>query len=170
MKRIAVIGCVGSGKSHLARELGKVLHAPVTHLDALYYDEEWNPQPQPAFEALQEELVSGDRWILDGNYNATLSIRLKACDTVILMDVPTWAALWGLVSRQVKHGSGQDQTSGIYNRIHWGVLRYAATYRRKMRPEVLAKIEQHAGHAEIILLRGRRRTRRWLEQVAGRQR
>lgn len=39
MKRIAIIGCGGSGKSYLARQLGAALELPVTHLDALYYDE-----------------------------------------------------------------------------------------------------------------------------------
>ncbi|TMR94868.1 hypothetical protein [Nonomuraea basaltis] len=92
----------------------------------------------------------------DGNYNATLRIRLEACDMVIFMDVSTWAALRGLVSRRLKHGYGQDQATGIYNRLHWGVLTYAATYRRRMRPRVLAKIDQYAGHAEVVFLRDRR--------------
>lgn len=165
MKRVAIVGCGGSGKSHLARELGRILHAPVTHLDAVYYDDEWNPQPPEKFEAMQRDLVSAERWVIDGNYNSTLQVRLEACDTVILMDVSTWAALWGIFFRQLRHGHGQDKASGIYNRIHWGVLRYVATYRRKMRPRVLAKIEQYGGHAQVVLLTSRRRTRRWLEQI-----
>ncbi len=37
-RRIAVIGCGGSGKTHLARRLGALLNVPVIHLDAVYYD------------------------------------------------------------------------------------------------------------------------------------
>lgn len=169
MQKVAIVGCGGSGKSHLARELGKVLDAPVTHLDAVYYDDEWNPLPQEKFEALQRDLVSGQRWVIDGNYNSTLQVRLETCDTVILMDVPTWAALWGIFSRQLRHGHGQNKSDGVYNRIDWGVLRYVATYRRKMRPRVLAKIREFGGHAEVVLLTSRSRTRRWLEQVTARQ-
>ncbi|MBB6347418.1 hypothetical protein FHU36_003963 [Nonomuraea muscovyensis] len=58
-----------------------------------------------------------------------------------MTDVPTPVALWGVLSRQARHGAGQH-TSGVYNRINWPVLRYVATYRRRMRPHVLVKIAQ----------------------------
>ncbi|GHJ35422.1 topology modulation protein [Streptomyces sp. TS71-3] len=168
MKKVAIVGCGGSGKSHLARRLGSILGAPVTHLDAVFYDDEWNSLPTEKFAALQRELVARPAWVIDGNYNSTLKIRLDACDTVVLMDMPTPAALWGIVSRQIRHGAGH-KGNGVHNRITWGVLRYVATYRRRMRPRVMAKLEEHArGHAEVVLLRSRRQTRRWLEEIAAR--
>ncbi len=165
MNRVAVVGSGGSGKSHVARELGRLLDAPVTHLDAVYYDDGWNPLPPEKFEAAQRELVAEPRWVIDGNYNASLHVRLEACDTVVMMDVLTWAALWGIVSRQLRYGAGQH-TSGVYNRIHWGVIKYVATYRRRMRPKVLAKVDEFAAGKQVVLLTSRARTRRWLEQVA----
>ncbi|WP_435127394.1 hypothetical protein [Actinacidiphila sp. bgisy144] len=45
MRKVAIVGCGGSGKSHVARELGMSLDAPVTHLDAAFYDDEWNTLP-----------------------------------------------------------------------------------------------------------------------------
>jgi len=42
--RIAIIGCGGSGKSHLARELARMLGVAPVHLDGLYYDGNWNPR------------------------------------------------------------------------------------------------------------------------------
>lgn len=51
MKKVAIVGCGGSGKSHVARELGRVLDAPVTHLDAVVSRgcrlpwANWRPQP-----------------------------------------------------------------------------------------------------------------------------
>jgi len=164
MNRVAIVGSGGSGKSHLARELGRILDAPVTHLDAVYFDDEWNPLPQDKFEAAQRELVARPRWVIDGNYNSTLQVRLAACDTVVMMDVPTWMALWGIVSRQVRHGAGQH-ASGVYNRITWDVVRYVATYRRRMRPRVLAKIRQYAAGKNVVFLTSRRQARRWLAQL-----
>jgi adenylate kinase family enzyme len=165
MNRVAVVGSGGSGKSHVARELGRLLDAPVTHLDAVYYDDGWNPLPPEKFEAAQRELVAAPSWVIDGNYNSSLHVRLEACDTVVMMDVSTWAALWGIFSRQLRHGAGHH-TSGVYNRIHWGVIKYVATYRRRMRPKVLAKIDEFAAGKQVVLLTSRTRTRRWLEQVA----
>ncbi|AXG79382.1 P-loop NTPase family protein [Streptomyces paludis] len=166
MKKVAIVGCGGSGKSHLARELGKILDAPVTHLDAAFYDDEWNALPMEEFAEVQRGLISRPKWVIDGNYNSTLQIRLEACDTVVLMDVSTPAALWGVLSRQIRHGAGH-KGNGVHNRIHWGVIKYVATYRRAMRPRVLAKIEEFAaGHADVVLLTSRRHTRRWLQRVA----
>ncbi|MFE5753815.1 hypothetical protein ACFQ7I_08950 [Streptomyces massasporeus] len=56
------------------------------------------------------------------------------------MDVSTVAALYGIFSRQIRHGRGH-KAAGVHNRIHWGVLKYVVTYRRRMCPRVLAKIE-----------------------------
>ncbi|MEV5407300.1 topology modulation protein [Thermopolyspora sp. NPDC052614] len=165
MNRVVIVGSGGSGKSHLARELGRLLDVPVTHLDAVFFGEDWTPLPQDKFEAVQRELVSTPRWVIDGNYNSTLHVRLEACDTVVMMDIPTWSALWGIFSRQVRHGAGQH-AAGVYNRINWGVLIYVATYRRRMRPKVLEKIHKLAADKQVVFLRGRRSTRRWLEHLA----
>lgn len=165
MNRVAVVGCGGSGKSHLARELGRLLGAPVVHLDAVHYDDAWNPLPKDQFEAIQRELVAEPRWVIDGNYNSSLHIRLQACDTVVMMDVPTWAALWGIAARQLRHGSGQHP-AGVYNHLHWGFISYVATYRRRMRPRVLAKIDEFAPGKHVVFLTSRTQTRRWLQQVA----
>lgn len=169
MKKVAIVGCGGSGKSHVARALGEALDAPVTHLDAAFYDDEWNELPMEKFAAVQRDLVAREKWVIDGNYNSTLQIRLQACDTVVLMDVSTLAALWGVFSRQLRHGAGH-KGNGVHNRIHWGVIKYVAMYRRRMRPRVMAKIDQFAaGHADVVLLTSRRQTRRWLRKAAAQQ-
>lgn len=165
MERIAVLGCCGSGKSYVSRELSRLLNASLTHLDAVYYDDAWNPLPMETFEAWQRELVAAPRWVIDGNYNTTLHVRLKSADTVIFMDMPTTACLWGLISRQLRHGGGQ-KSNGIYNRITWGVLRYVMGYRRNMRPRVLAKIDQYGEGVQTITLTSRRQTRRFLHDAA----
>jgi adenylate kinase family enzyme len=166
VKKVAILGCGGSGKSYVARTLGAVLDAPVTHLDAVFYDSDWNELPMPEFEAWQRALVAEPAWVIDGNYNSTLPVRLQACDTVVFLDLPTAACLWGAVWRQVRSGAGQNDTTGEYNRMHLGVIRYIRTYRQKMRPKVLRKIEDHAQHATVVRLTSRRTVRRWLSEVA----
>jgi adenylate kinase family enzyme len=166
MERVAVVGCGGSGKSYVARELGRLLNLPVAHMDAVYFDDQWNPLPMERFEAVQSELVAGPRWVIDGNYNSTVQVRLEAADTVVFMDLPTHVCLWGILSRQLRHGRGQNDQSGVYNRITGDVLRYVLGYRRKMRPRVLAKIDQHASGARVVALTSRRETRHFLRQAS----
>jgi adenylate kinase family enzyme len=53
MERIAIVGCGGSGKSRPARVLGARLGITPVHLDALYYDKDWQPLDQETFASLQ---------------------------------------------------------------------------------------------------------------------
>lgn len=162
MKRIAIIGCGGSGKSHLARRLGAALDLPVTHLDAVYYDEAWTPLPQEQFAAAQRDLVAGPGWVIDGNYASTLPIRLAAADTVVFLDLPATTCLAGIAQRRLRQRGGQDKATGVYDRITWNFVRYVWDYRRSMRPRVRKLIDQHAAHADVVMLSSRRAARRWL--------
>jgi adenylate kinase family enzyme len=163
MERIAIIGCGGSGKSRLARRLAARLDLPVTHLDAVYYDADWNALPQEEFAAIQRELITASaRWIIEGNYASTLAVRLAAADTVILLDLPTWTCLRGVLQRRIRHCGGQQPATGIYNRVNVGFVRYIWGYRRLMLPRVHQLITEHAGGAEIVVLRSRRAVRDFL--------
>nr|MDT0656681.1 topology modulation protein [Micromonospora sp. DSM 115978] len=117
MDRIAVIGCGGSGKSTVAGQLAQILGAPLTHLDAIFYDERWNRLPRQEFAVKQEKLVAGGRWIIEGNYADTLAIRLAAADTLIFLDLPAVTCLWGLAQRRWRYRGGQHQAVGVYDRI-----------------------------------------------------
>ena len=165
MDRIAIMGCGGSGKSRLARELGTRLGITPMHLDARYYDQDWKPLDQEAFADLQRDMVASPRWIIDGNYASTLPIRLQAADTVIFLDLPGWVCLLGILQRQVRHDGGQHQANGEYNRITWNFARYIIGYRKTMAPRVRSLIAGHASGAQVVILRSRRAASRYLATV-----
>src|SRR5262245_23624003 len=96
LKRVAIIGCGGSGNTTIGRRLAAIIGTQITHLDALFYDDEWNKLPADKFAALQEELVSANTWVIDGNYASTLPIRLRRATHVIFLDLPALTCLWGI--------------------------------------------------------------------------
>lgn len=165
MDKIVVVGCGGSGKSVVARQLAELLEMPVTHLDGLYYDADWNPLTNDQFANLQHELVAQPRWIIDGNYASTLPIRLAAADTVIFLDLPPLRCLWGIAQRRWRYRGGQHVDVGVYDRINVSFVRYILGYRRKMRPRVLALVAEHAPQAELIVLTSRRHAARLVDQT-----
>jgi adenylate kinase family enzyme len=165
MDRVAVLGCGGSGKTHLANRLGALLGLSVTHLDALYYDANWNPLPHDEFAALQRKLVNQPRWLIEGNYAATLPIRLGAADSVIFLDLPAVTCLAGIAQRRWRYRGGQHAHDGVYDRITVGFVRYVCSYRKTMRPRVQALLADHAGKARVITLTSRRQAARFLAHL-----
>lgn len=158
-----IVGCGGSGKSTVARDLGARLDLPVTHLDAIYYDPDWAPLPMEDFATAQSELVAEPRWIAEGNYASTLPIRLAAADdAVVFLDLPAVTCLWGITQRRLRHRGGQHREIGVYDRITWRFVRYIVGYRRSMAPRVRALVAEHTPQAQFVALASRRQVRRFL--------
>jgi len=166
MDRIVIIGCGGSGKTAVANWLAAGLGLPVTHLDVVFYDEQWNALPQEEFAALQQDLVAAPRWVIDGNYASTMSIRLAATDTVIFLDLPAVVCLWGIVQRRRRYRGAQNDRDGVYDRITWGFIRYVWNYRRAMAPRVRSLINGHARTARVHVVRSRRAATRLVADLA----
>ena len=95
MERVVIIGCGGSGKSTLARRLGQKTGLPVVHLDQIYWSPgNWAHLEKEDFDARLLAELEKPRWILDGNFNRTMQLRLERCDTVIYLDYNRFVCLW----------------------------------------------------------------------------
>ncbi|WP_273716549.1 hypothetical protein [Leuconostoc mesenteroides] len=86
MKRVLLIGSGGAGKSTLARKMSKQLNITAFHLDKLLWKPNWQMTPKPEQAIIVNNLVRQDSWIIDGNYNGTLDIRVAAADTIVFLD------------------------------------------------------------------------------------
>ena len=165
MDRIAIIGCGGSGKTHLANQLAALLGLPVTHLDAVYYDADWNPLPADEFAQKQRTLADGSRWIIEGNYAGTLPIRLERADTVIFLDLHPLTCLAGIAQRRLRYRGGQHTRDGVYDRITWNFIRYIWGYRTTMRPRVRALLHEHHHGTALITLTTRRQAAHLVDRI-----
>ena len=98
-ERIIVIGCPGAGKSTFARRLRDKTGLPLYYLDMLWHKPDRTTVGRGEFDNRLKEILSGDRWIIDGNYGRTLEARFQACDTVFLLDLPVEECLAAAESR-----------------------------------------------------------------------
>lgn len=76
------------------------------------------------FATRQRELVAGPRWLIEGNYAATLPIRLERADTVVFLDLPAATCLLGIVQRHCRYRGGWHAKQGVYDRIPFDFIRF----------------------------------------------
>ena len=167
MERVMIIGCGGAGKSTLARALGEKTGLPVVHLDRIWWAPgNWQHLEEPEFdERLMAELRK-PRWILDGNFNRTMELRLAACDTVIYLDYPRLICLKNWIGRVLKNCGRHrpDMTPGCNERFDPEMAKWIWTFNKTKRPryyELLGKAEGK----KVVILKSRRQTQKFLDSL-----
>ena len=99
MEKVLVIGCPGAGKSYFARRLKNVTKLPLYYLDMIYHNKDGTHILKEELEEKIKSIIDMDNWIIDGNYQRTLDLRLQKCDTVFLLDFPTDICINGAKGR-----------------------------------------------------------------------
>jgi len=153
MKRIMIIGCPGSGKSTLSKQLAMKLKLPLVHLDQMYWKSNWQPISNEIFDELLLREVEKDEWIIDGNYSRTISMRLEKCDTIIYLDYHRMTCLLGVLKRVIK-GYGktrEDMGENCPERLDWSFLKYVWTFNQRRREEYLRLLRCQKDKRVIIL-------------------
>ena len=99
MRKAIVIGCPGSGITTFAEKLRDRTGMPLYYLDAVWHKPDRTHISRAEFDERLAEILSLDEWIIDGNYSRTVEVRIAACDTVFLFDLPTEVCLQGATDR-----------------------------------------------------------------------
>jgi Adenylate kinase and related kinases len=167
MKRIAIIGSGGAGKSTMARKLGQALNRDVSHLDALFWKPNWVGVPRQEQIIVQNELVKREEWIIDGNYGGTLDIRLNAADTIIYLDYPRLLCMYRALKRsiQYRNKTRPDMGPGCKEKIDLPFLKWIWEYPKTRRPEIINKLQQLSGEKQVVILKSPGEAKRFLKSV-----
>jgi adenylate kinase family enzyme len=153
MNRVLVIGCSGAGKSVFSQRLAARTGLPLVHLDQEFWRPGWMPLAPDAWRQRVAALADEPRWIMDGQYGGTLSLRLKHADTVFVFDMPRWLCMTRVLRRTVRHfgRTRSDMAQGCVERFDWEFLKYIWNYKHNQRPRHLATLEGFDG--TVIMLR-----------------
>ena len=133
MQRVAVIGPGGAGKTTFARALGTKTGLDVVHLDTLFWKPGWVETPRDEWRAMQEEVVARDAWIIDGNFGATLDVRLSRADTVVFLDFPRALCLRRAVVRAIRNHGKPTQAEGCPEGFEVEFYRWIWSYPKESR-------------------------------------
>lgn len=103
LKKIAIIGNGGGGKTTLSRRLGELHGVPVTHVDTIQFVAGMNVRPLAETRAILGEITAREKWLIDGfGPLDMIDARFEKAERVIFVDFPLWRHYWWCTKRQVK--------------------------------------------------------------------
>ncbi|MBW4522888.1 MAG: adenylate kinase [Scytolyngbya sp. HA4215-MV1] len=102
MRKVAVFGNAGGGKSTLSKKLSEITGLPLYNLDKLQYLSEGIEASQEDYKRAHEKILITDQWIIDGfGCMETLWARLNEADTLVFVDLPLSVHFWLVTKRLV---------------------------------------------------------------------
>ena len=103
VKKVAVFGNAGGGKSTLARRLAELTHIPLYPLDMIQYRAGGGKVPHDEYLKAHAELLQRDAWIIDG-YGCRKSAweRFASADTLVYVDLPLFTHFTWVTKRLFK--------------------------------------------------------------------
>ena len=103
MKKVAVFGNAGGGKSTLSQRLADITGLPMFALDLLKYQPGGGEVPYEEYKVAHDQLLQQDQWIMDGYGSLdTVWERLEVADTLVYVDMPVLRHYWWVTKRFVK--------------------------------------------------------------------
>lgn len=141
--RIVILGCAGSGKTTLARQLGERTGAPVISLDAIW-PVALQENDLPAFRILLQQAHAGEDWISEGNFGvATFDIRLPRATLVLWLEHPRLWCAWRSIKRTFRREE-PHRMGKLFD-----VLKFIWNFDRVNRPRIEALLLAHGPHVPV---------------------
>jgi adenylate kinase family enzyme len=155
-QRICIIGNAGSGKSTLAKVLGETLKIPVYHLDRHLLTSSFEKLERTEYNRVHADLISGEDWVIDGNYKKNIPERISRATLVIFLDISRLVTLPRVAKRFRKGGHMLEAIpeGAEPDVLGWEFLRWTATYSRRERIRNLEKLCLEAHVPFLGLKRG----------------
>lgn len=160
--KIIVIGCPGAGKSTFSQKLSSINNLPLYHLDMLYHNSDGTHISKEELEEKLKEIFKNDNWIIDGNYQRTLEMRMEECDTIILLDYPIEVCLAGAESRI---GTKRDDLPWVEDKLDEEFKNSILNFSKEKLPQIYLLLEKYKNNKKIMVFKSREEAEEYLENI-----
>lgn len=152
MKKIYIIGAVGTGKTTLAKKMSEEFNIPMFELDKVVWNDESGnvKRSDEEVQKLFEEILDKDSWIIEDVGRKKFRKGIEEADIVYYIDLPTAVVYVRCLKRWIKQKLGKEEYNykptlkGLIQMFKW------AYQDIKNKEEKLRYIKENSKKYEII--------------------
>ncbi len=168
-RRVAVVGVTGSGKTSLAAALSARIGAPHVEMDALNWQQDWQPAERSEFRSRIDAATAAPAWVIDGNYSEVRDLVWGRAEALVWLDYRLPVILGRLLRHSLRriitreelwNGNRENFREQFLSRE--SLFLYAFKSHPKLRQTIHKAATQDYPHLTVIHLTSPRETDRWL--------
>jgi len=166
MKKVAIFGNTGGGKSTLAKQLAEITELPLITIDKIYYLPGGEKISHREYLGIHAEIIEQHEWIIDG-FGCVPSAwqRFAVADTLIYVDLPLFVHFVWVTKRMLKglfiNPEGWPERSPI---IRSSITSYRVLWlcHRKLTPRYRQFVKKSAAEKTVIHLKSSQAIKEYL--------
>ncbi len=163
--KIHIIGCSGSGKTYLAKYLSKKYSIPRFDLDDIQWDNTTDgygvKMPIDRRNAMLEEILRNDSWIIEGVYYSWVEQSFEDADIIYVLDMPKYLYKWRIILRSIKRKAGIEKGKKETVKSVVSLLKWTDTFQNKNLKDIKNILENYSD--KVVLLSKKRDVRKIID-------
>ncbi len=145
--KIHIIGCSGSGKTYLAKALSRKYKIPCFDLDDIQWDNSADSygvkMPVEKRNALLEQILQNDSWIIEGVYYSWVGQSFEDADKIFVLDMPQYLYKSRILFRSVKRKLGFAKGKKETLKSVIALIKWTDTFQNKNLKEIKAILNKY---------------------------
>lgn len=169
MKKVAIFGNTGGGKSTLAKGLAESTSLPLITLDKIMYKTGGEKVPHDEYLRIHADLLNEEAWIIDG-FGCVPSAweRFSVADTLVYVDLPLATHFMWVTKRFLKgifvNPEGWPERSPIFKST-FNSYRVLWLCHRKLTPAYRQFVSESAESKQVFHLKSPRAINAFLNDI-----
>ena len=165
IKRIAILGISGAGKTSFAKQLAHKINLPLYHMDSLYWQENWTLVPQEEWQKQEQQIIEKEKWIIEGYIDPQTTNRLVRADKVIFLDYSGTYCATNILKRSLKYSNVKrpELPENCFDTFNFKF--FFTVLRRKERKEICEILANLNVSEKLLIFKTPKQTEKWLKSL-----
>jgi len=171
IKRVFILGTVGSGKTSLARKLSEKLNIDHYDLDDIFWTKKFNKKRnEKQRDELLKKIISKKKWVIEGVYTNWIEAGIEKSDLIVLLKIPFRTLIYRITKRTIKKEKSKSKGKKKYNenlKDYMGLIKAAKKYYKKTHTGGYFKHKEFVDKHKVnfVILKSKKQINKFLEEL-----